>query len=282
MSRGSTFTLYRAYKNFAVDEDSLNKIREEYYKYNKKHDYFGEKDFFTGKPHSQKEIDENERRLHEDVPEIMEMDFSSDNQYFDRENYASVEELRKCKYTNYVMRDSGKILDKLLEWDFPSGFNCLISEYGLNYGFRNNAVIIDTATAREMLMAIEYLLGGKYDDNLEMAMNNRFIRIFSDGNNCDSYWRYVNRHRFDKKKTEYEFSDVSGVNVKVILPFSQKTDNDGEEDSEDMFDIEISESNSEQEVYLRRTANALRAFLESDEWSIHDDSELVLVYSCWG
>ncbi len=280
MSRGSTFTLYRAYNKFKADNTQISSLKEEYYKYNKKHNYFGETNLFTGKPHTQDEIDRNEAQLREDVPDIMELDFNGEREHFDREKYDSVKDIRNKKYANFVRASDGVFLDKLLEWDFTSGFDCLISEYSLNYGFRNNAVVIDSGTAKEMLAAIEYLLGGKYDDSVEASMNSHFIKIFSDGNSCDSYWKYVNRHEFDKKKTEYEFSNANGVKVKVTLPLTQKK-SEGE-DEDDIYAREIDESNSEQEYYLRRTATVLRTFLEADEWSFNDDTELVLVYSCWG
>ena len=291
MSRGSTFTLYRVYNGFKADQKVIDALKDEYYRYNKRHDYFGEKDFFTGKSHTQEEILRNDKRLRENVPLVMELDFKSERDWCDRPKYGTADEMRKGLFANYVNRDSGEYMDKLLEWDFTSGFTCLIHEYSLNYDFLREAAVVEPEDARQMLAAIEYLLGGRYDDAVEASMNNRFIKVFADGNDCDSYWKYVYRHRFDGRRSEFDFEDPSGVKVKVTLPQkpgAKKSDGenvseeDGEEDEDSIYFAEMRESDREQEYYLRNAANALRALLESDNWSLHDDTKLVLVYSCWG
>ena len=279
MSRGSTFTLYRAYNKFKVDDAQKRKILAEYHDFNKTHDWgrsYMESDSITEEERI-KALEERERKWTEDVPLILNIDFRAEYDFDCDKKCESVDEYRSMHYANYVIKDDGRYCDKLLEWDFTSSFDCLIDHYHLNYyNFRDNAVIITNETAKEMLTAVEYLLGGKWDDGLEISMNNPWIKIFADGNNCDSYWKYVNRHKRSPKDT-YNFSE-NGISVTVSIPSATKT---ADKDDESYL-AELSESNEQMEFYLRNTANALRALVESDNWSYGDDTELVLVYSAWG
>lgn len=278
MSRGSTFTLYRAYNNFKISDICRSNIIAAYHDYNKEHDW----GYGLGEdlPNSEREkiVSEREKRWTEDIPIVLNMDFSKDYDFDKEEKFTDVDEYRKNNYSNFALRDDGRMCDKLLEWNFNSSFDCLIEHYNLNYyNFRDNAVIIPKEDAKEMLSAIEYLLGEKWDDSIEKSMNNPWIKIFSEGGNCDSYWKYVYRHRYDSRKNTYKFSE-NGVKVTVSFPNSKKHKECEEED----YRAELSESNETAEFYMRNTANALRAFLESDNWSYGNETELVLVYSSWG
>lgn len=284
MSRGSTFTLYRAYNNFKIDETRQSQLRASYYDFNKKHDWGCSLNDGLTESEKSKIIAEREKRWTEDIPLVMNMNFTADYNFeHDSKNCKTLEQYRNRKYANFVLRDDGRFCDMLLDWDFNSSFDCLIEHYNLNYcNFRDRAVIITKEDAKEMLSAIEYLLGGRWDDAIETTMNNPWIRVFSSGGNCDSYWKYVYRHRDAAKKTTYKFSD-SGVEVTVNIPKcnSKKTE-DGDEEYDESYLAELSESNETVEYNMRNAANALRAFLESDNWSYGNETELVLVYSSWG
>lgn len=278
MSRGSTFTLYRAYNNFKIDDESRSKLLENYYSYNKKHDWggtWGEENLTEEK---KAEITkEKERRWREDVPIVMNLDFSPDYDWERSGKTKTLAEFRNRRYTNFVLND-GRFCDELLSWDFCSGFDCLIEHFHLNYcNFKDNSVIIDKGTAKEMLAAIEYLLNGVWDDSIEATMHNPWIKIFANGGNCDSYWKYVYRNSGRGcRKNIFKFSG-DGINVVVKIPKAKK---DGDED--DLYENELSESDESMEIYFRSAANALRAFLETDDYSYSGETELVLVYSAWG
>lgn len=283
MSRGSYFSLYRSYEGFKADRATMDAVKDEYYKSNRDGSFFPNRNPFTGKERTEKELSEHEKRLRDGVPLVMSLDFkagSSEN-YCDRRP-KTVEELSRKMFFNYVRRDDGTYLIPLLQWDFNSGFDCLINEYNMSpYDPGMASVEISLEDASKMLAAIEYLLGGKYDDDIEATMDTRFIKVFSEGNTSDSYWRYVDRHRYDKKKTEYEFRDPSGVSVKVTLPSSpSKGKNRKGSEDEAYFEREMSESNITQEFYMATAASALRAYLRSDDTM--DGSKLVLIYTCWG
>ena len=282
MSRGSTFTLYRAYNNFKIDDSLRSNLLSAYHDFNKKHDWGCSLSDDIPDDEKNKLLAEREKRWTDDIPLVMNLDFNPDYNFdHDMKDGESLESYRSRKYANFVLRDDGRFCDKLLEWDFNSGFDCLIEHYHLNYcNFRDNSVIITKEDAKEMLSAIEYLLGGKWDDTIEMAMNNHWIKIFSDGGNCDSYWKYVYRHRDVAKKKTYKFSE-GGVEVAVNVPNCGSKNTENEDDNE-AYLAELSESNETAEFYMRNTANALRAFLESDNWSYGNETELVLVYSSWG
>lgn len=281
MSRGSTFTLYRAYNNFKINEETKNKILTAYHDFNKKHDWYHDGAFNENLTEEEKDKIKREReeRWTNDIPIVLNLDFNENYNWDSSKNSdnETISEYRNRKYANYALKDDGRYCDKLLEWNFTSGFDCLIEHFGLNYcTFDRNSVIISIEDAKEMLTAVEYLLGGKWDDSLERSMNNKWIKIFSDGGNCDSYWKYVYRHKISKNGKIHKFSD-NGVEVTVSIPSSNNND---EED--DYSFAETSESNEAMEFYLRNTANALRAFIESDNWSYGNETELILVYSSWG
>ena len=109
--------------------------------------------------------------------------------------------------------------------------------------------VIDVGTARMMLQACNYLLSGKWSDETEKLLDNKWIQIFADGNDCCSYWKYL--YRNDKKRLRELASDA---------------DND----------------NDDVEWQLKQMRNALNAFVNiDDEYLYHDKLEYMLVYTAW-
>lgn len=281
MSRGSTLTLYRAYNNFKVDAEKIKAIKTEYVEYNKKHNHFYY--WNDSRKTEEQQKAEFEERCNTNIPLILNETFTRDYEYTEPE-YKSVDEYRKRNYQSKIISTDGRRLDELLEWNFTSGFDCLINEWNLNYyAFRNNEFIIDKDTAKQLLAATDYLLGGEYSDSIERSMNNPFIRILAEGNTGDSYWKYVHRKRNAKKMEKFTFGDRDTVKVTVELP-KKKKPKKGEDgyDEEEEYLAELDESNETQEYYLRNLSNALKAFLYPEDYSYRNETELVLVYSCWG
>lgn len=283
MSRGSTFTLYRAYNIFKVDKEKIESIRNEYVEYNRKNLQF------RYWPDSRKTEEEQKAELDDrcknDIPLILEETFdrNRDYQYGDKK-YQNVDEYRRDNYQKYILSTDGRSMDKLLEWDFTSGFDCLINEWNLSYyNFKNNEYIIDVETAKQLLAAAEYLLGGEYSDSIERSMNNPYIHILSEGCTGDCYWKYVHRKRNARKMEKFTFGDDDTVKVTVEIPKKKKSEGeDGGYGDEDEYAAEIDDSNNTQELYFRKLSNALSAFLESYSHSYDEETELILVYSCWG
>lgn len=257
MSRGTTLTLYRVYKTFPVTDEQYQHAIDGY---RKLHEECGWQDFNPN-----------------DVPLVMSI--RPNDEYETDENGVrscveprTVEEYRIKHRTGFFLRDNRIWCDRLLEWDFTSSFDALVDHYNLDYyGYKNNAVIIGEQDAKEMLSAIEYILGGIWDDRLAASMHNKFVKLFTDGYQCLSYWKYVKRNKADASRRVYEFSQ-NGCHVTVRLP-RRKT-------SEDYYDC--AEDNESVEYWLRNFATGLRAYLESDNWSLADKDELILVYSAWG
>ena len=185
-----------------------------------------------------------------------------------------VDAYRANHYTRYFLRDERTWCDKLLEWNFISGFDPLILHFNLSYyGYANSSMLISSSLANEMLSAIEYILGGVRDDRIARTMHNDFISVFTDGYNCNSYWKYVYRNKLSSKSGTLRFRE-RGCEVSVKLPRNKKRD--------DTYDRELQEGDSEIEYWLETFADGLRAFLKSDNWRSESDERLILEYSCWG
>ena len=257
MSRGTTLTLYRVYKTFPVSDEQYERAISGY---RKLHEECVRREFDP-----------------KDVPFVMSI--KPDDEYETDANGVcrcveprTIEDYRIKHRTGFFLKDDRIWCDRLLEWDFSSSFDALVDHYNLNYyGYRNEAVIIGKQEAKEMLSAIEYILGGVWDDRLEASMHNKFVKLFTDGYQCISYWKYVNRNKTDASRRVYEFSQ-NGCRVTVRLPSRKK--------SEDYCDY--AEDNESIEYWLRNFATGLRVFLEADNWSLDDKEELILVYSAWG
>ncbi len=251
-------TLYRVYKQF--------KITDTQYK--------------MSVSHYRKSCEECCRAFDpEDIPLIMALkpfdEFEDDGngvrRYVEPRN---VEEFRAKHFTGFFLRDERYWCDRLLEWNFNSGFDALMEHYSLNYyNYRNSEVKVSKVEAAQMLSAIEYILGGIWDDRLEAAMHNPFVHLFTEGYGCASYWKYVNRKRFDSTRKVLNFEE-NGCRVSVHLPPIKNASVEDE--------YECAEDNESVEYWLRTFASGLRALLESDNWTNGENVELLLVYSAWG
>ena len=256
MSRGSTLTLYRVYKDFKVTDAQYERAMSEYERSSKTFcGTFDPKDIplvMAVKPCDEYELDEAGVRRYVEPRDI--------------------EEYRAKHYCGFFLRDNRCWCDHLLEWNFTSGFDALIEHYSLSYcGYRNSEVRISKEEAGQMLAAIEYILGGVWDERLAMAMNNPFVHLLTDGYTSASYWKYKNRNRFDSNRRVLNF-EQNGCKVTVSLPAKEQS-------SEQLDSTEDDESI---EYWLRTFSSGLRAFLESDNWSSCDKEELMLVYRAWG
>lgn len=147
-----------------------------------------------------------------------------------------------------VLKEDNSYLDELMTWNFNSSFSCLKNEWAMqSYSWDRCQHVIDYGTAKLMLQACNYLLSGKWSDETEKILDNKWIRIFADGNDCCSYWKYL--YRNNKKRLREIESD---------------------EDSEDI------------EWQLKQMKSALEAFVNVDTEFLYDDKlEYVLVYTAW-
>ncbi len=257
MSRGSTLTLYRVYRQFKVTDAQYEQALWGYRRVKEE----------CGCPFDPK-----------DIPLVMSLkpfdEYTEDGKGIRRYvEPRDVEEFRGKHYTGFFLQDDRRWCDRLLQWDFASGFDALVEHYSLSgYDYRNSQVTISRGEAVQMLTAIEYILGGVWDDHLEASMHNPFVRLFTEGYGCAAYWKYVNRRRYDSARRVFDFEQC-GCKVRVQLPPQKK---DYDED-----DYECAEDNEIVECWLRTFASGLRAFLESDNWSLDDKVELLLVYGAW-
>ena len=253
MSRSSTLTLYRAYPKFKVPDDVVREAEEAYAALSERYRLVRTDDA--------------------DLPEVVALWHPGVQAGGEEAKAKTVEEYRLRNYTGYFLRDRRIWCDRLLSWDFSSGFDALIDHYMLEpYTWSRSSVLLPEEEAQDMLFAIEYLLGGVWDDRIAAVANNGFVRIFSDGYNCTSYWKYMNRRAIDASREVYEF-EKEGCKVTVQLP-------DRKEAEKKAYTPEDAEGDMEIERWLRDFASGLRAFLESDGRSNDDDHELVLEYSC--
>ena len=263
MSRGSTLTLYRAYPKFKLTDEQFHYAVKQYVDSNRNSSLFR---------HC------SEYACEKDLPVVMAMgprwdDDRDDDPVHITGSSEGVNAYREKHYTRYFLRDEHVRCDKLLEWNFISGFDALISHFNLSYyGNANSGMLISSALANEMLSAIEYILGGDWDDRIARTMHNDFISVFTDGYNCNSYCKYVYRNQAYNGET-FHFRE-GGCEVSVKLPRKKARD--------EIYDRESAESDSEIEYWLETFADGLRAFLKSDNWGSESDERLVLEYSCWG
>lgn len=238
MSSGSYFTLYRKYKTKITDVERAA-IEARYKKDN-------ENSFMSSDKAAEAVV-----RL----PMILDPRLGEDETVYDEQQKIwkdvrdySINGLR----ANYlrVFRDDNTYLDELMSWHFNSSFNCLKSEWCMDsYNWDRCQHVIDVGTARMMLQACNYLLSGKWSDETEKLLDNKWIQIFADGNDCCSYWKYL--YRNDKKRLRELASDA---------------DND----------------NDDVEWQLKQMRNALNAFVNiDDEYLYHDKLEYMLVYTAW-
>ena len=176
MSRGTTLTLYRVYRGFKVSEEQYELAMAGY-----------------------RRLSDECRRTFDpnDIPLVMAIkpfdEYETDKPGVRRHiEPRNIEEFRARHYCGFFLRDDRYWCDRLLEWNFTSGFNALMEHYSLDYySYRNSEVRISKEEAGQMLSAIEYILGGVWDDQLAAAMHNQFVHMFTEGYEWTSYWKYV-------------------------------------------------------------------------------------------
>lgn len=239
MSSGSYFTLYRKYKAKITDAERAD-IEARYAK--------DEEESGLSRASSDKSVPAEPRLpvvLNPKIDEKESVYDDANKQWKDVRDY-SINGLR----ANFlkVLRDDNSYLDELMSWHFNSSFNCLKNEWSMqSYSWDKCQHVIDYGTAKLMLQACNYLLSGKWSDETEKILDNKWIRIFADGNDCCSYWKYLYR---DNKKRLREI--------------------ESDEDSEDI------------EWQLKQMKNAFEAFVNADDdFLYHDRIEYVLVYTAW-
>lgn len=284
MSRGTTLTLYKKF-NLKMDKTAYKEVINKYAVENKSFDYSPKK-----KPMSE---------YAKDIPIIMDIDaFRKDNIY-DEETKTWKENKPENTIENLKNRVVGSVdsrdqmyCEKMMEWSFGSSFDCLIDHFNIGHGgFKDNVVEITTETAQKMLDAINYILGGEWNDNVARSMDNPYIKIFTEGYHCDSYWKYVNRNKNRPIKTFKIKQDGYDITIKCPSDKVKKSEDDIE------CENEINESNESIEYFLDTFRSGLSAFLKSDNWNRYsehdkDNSEgwlgynkeykYVLTYEYWG
>ena len=91
----------------------------------------------------------------------------------------------------WVSTKSYKVYDELGKYDFISGFTALKEYYNLG-SYNNNELIISLNTAKEMKIAIDYILSRDYSLKTEDLLDNSFIRVF--GEQLPSYENFIYKH----------------------------------------------------------------------------------------
>lgn len=135
--------------------------------------------------------------------------FQSDT-FEDKEFYAYPLTLEHNEINNYkwVSFKTGKIYDEIFCLNFLSDFAQLKEEYALD-PFRNSEMKISFGQAKEMLVAINYLLSRNFSLKTEDILNNHYIRVF--GEMLPSYEAFLNGKRF------YENNDLDENESRYVL-----------------------------------------------------------------
>ena len=107
---------------------------------------------------------------------------------------------------DFIHRDTNTGYNTALQYDFNSVFHEVREElserYMLNsYSPPNAYREIPRNDAIMMLEAVEYLLLGKYDSDIENVMRNPFIDMFSSLSGAYSKMQYLNRFPDDKESS---------------------------------------------------------------------------------
>ena len=261
MSRGTTLTLYKKY-NLKMDSTEFKSVVRKYAEDNKKHDYS------CGK---KKPISEYAK----DIPLVLERNPFQDRSVYDEKTgtwkdnrpESNIENL-KDKVVGHVDSRDGMYCSSLMEWSFGSSFDCLVNHFNIGSGgLRGSVIEISVADARKMLEAINYILGGNWDDKVATGMNNPYIYVFTEGYNCDSYWKYRCRNRVTPSKTFKIKKDGYDITIKCPKSDAKKSDDDI------ASEFEINESNEAIESSLDTFRNGLLAFLRSNSWDRYSEDD---------
>lgn len=276
MSRGTTLTLYKKFK-LKMDDDVFKNVVDKYAERNRELDYSDKK-----KPMSE---------YRKDIPIVMKIDpFRKESEY--DEKTGKWKEIAVEKSIDNLMRSVVGFVDsrdrmyctKMMDWTFGSSFDCLIDHFGIgSYSYSKSVVEITVDVANHMLSAIDYLLGGAWNDK-GICATNPYVRLFSEGYGGDSYWKYVYRDRHIGGKTFNIKQD--GFDITIKCPKVKMTEDDlyGERERD--------ESNEWIEYSLEKFRNGLTAFLKSDYSEMYGDSDgwlgyrydykFLLTYEFWG
>lgn len=143
---------------------------------------------------------------------------------------------------------TGTVYDSVLHLEFNSTFSSLRElceeEFRMS-SFGNDRLKIDERMAREMISAIDYILHGEFDSEIERIVGKRYVEIFGELDRGHSLWSY--RLDFPEDR-DYTGSDI-------------------EDRREDLLDI--------------RTV--LNAFLIASEDPFEkNEGEYILTYVIWG
>jgi len=238
MSSGSYFTLYRKYSN-KMTENELKDVVLKYAKTNQEHDY--------------SEVKKPMEEYAKDIPLVMNPYHGTQESSYDEKTKSWIDERDhsiKGQRNHYlgVLSSDGSYVDELLSWSFGSGFTCLKSEWHMNaYNWKKSQIEIDRGMAQSMLVACNYLLSGKYSDEMEDILDNDWIHVLAEENDGNSLWEYVYRHEKNK-----------------------------------LDSMERDELHDEVRTYLKTLKYALEAFLKAEkDYSSIDDTEYVLVYTAY-
>ena len=118
-------------------------------------------------------------------------------------------------------KSKGEVYDSILHLEFNSSFSSLresCESLGLSpYG--NNRMNIDETSARQMIAAIDYILHGKFDPEIERIIGRSYIEIFGDLDRKYSFWSYKQMFPEDR---EYNGNDIedrrdSLLDIRTIL-----------------------------------------------------------------
>lgn len=141
MSRGTTITLMRAYKNRLVSKEDLAKLLEAEASHSSG---FGQK--------TEGEAEKPKPLVVYDVRPGKDADYSR------------------------VLVETREEADVLLKWSFTSGFTPFVEAFGLSYyeAGRDTAIISESEAAR-IAQACRYLLSKNYSDEFEKILDNEWI-----------------------------------------------------------------------------------------------------------
>ena len=243
MSSGTTLTMYRRFNNAKFSLDIIGKLREFYTeKYEKENSW---------KPKPAKDPNQTSAPDRKECfPRIVRM-----NRY---EGPICDRDLTPDDFT-YVDMATSTTLQKMISVDFPSTFSQLKEEYRLNsYDLATSSTLIERSDAENILVAVKYLLLGKYSKEMEDVMDNRFIKILG-----DSYPRYINR-----KMRENIYLDKNGEDGYVLSIGDADADRTNEDE------------NLSAEYCLRSLQSFLTLFLEASEDNFYG-YDTILEITAW-
>lgn len=257
MSRGTTLTLYRAYRKFKVPDATISEaIAKEVEKVRK---FYG------------KNISATDEQIAERVSPILSAYVYPGNvSYWEADDPETIEDYRLRNHTSTFLREEGIWCDRLLEWDFCSTFDALVEHWGMSCYGENRMRLITSSEAEKMLAAAEYLLSCAWESKV-LAPANEYVNILATGNSCWDYAKYTKRKKLEAMRRVHTFSDA-GCRITVELPRVRKMD----------WDEEDERCDEELESHLRLLASALHTFLDADNWASEKWSKLVLSYQAWG